>query len=58
MSIKNLVEKITAIVGGELRMPNQAIDLPDADRPDGVLAVINAKTHLKVNGILFDLPLH
>ena len=36
-------------------MPDQPVDLPDADGLDGILAVIHAEPGLEVDGVLADL---
>ena len=52
MVVKNLVEKVASVVAGELGVPDQPVDLPDADGLDETLAVINAEPGLEIDGIL------
>ena len=56
--IENLVEEVAAVVGGKLGVPDHSGDLPDTDWPHRILSVVYAEAGVKVNGILFDLPLH
>ena len=55
MVVKDLVEEIASVMAGELGVPDQPVDLPDADGLDGILAVINAEPGLEIDGILADL---
>ena len=47
MVVEDLVEEVAAIVGRELGVPDQPVDLPDADGLDGILAVIHTEPGLK-----------
>ena len=55
VAVKDLVEKVAAVVGSQLGVPDQSVHFPDADGLDRVLAVVDAKAFLEVNGILADL---
>ena len=56
MRVKDLVKKVAAVVIGQLGVPYQAVDLPDADGFQGEAAVIAAILRLKVNGIALYFP--
>ena len=56
MRVKDLVKKVAAVVIGQLGVPYQAVDLPDADGFQGEAAVIDAILRLKVNGIALYFP--
>ena len=55
MGVEDLVEEIASIVGGELGVPDQLLDFPDADGLQLVPAVIDAEAGLEVDGVLGDL---
>ena len=55
MVVKDLVEKVAAVVGRELGVPDQPVYLPEAHGLEGILAVINAEALLEINGILLYL---
>ena len=58
MAVKNLIKEVTTVVGGQLGVPDQPGDLPDAHRLDGVLAVVDTETGLKVDRVLPHLSLN
>ena len=58
MSIEDLVKEVAAVMAGELGVPDQPGDLPDAHRLDGVLAVVDTETGLKVDRVLPHLSLN
>ena len=58
MSIEDLVKEVAAVVSGQLGVPDQPGDLPDAHRLDGVLAVVDTETGLKVDRVLLHLSLN
>ena len=58
VAIKDLVEEVAAVVSGQLGVPDQPGDLPDAHRLDGVLAVVDTETGLKVDRVLPHLSLN
>ena len=53
--VKDLVEDVAAVMGGQLSMPNHPGYLPDSHWLHTVLAVVDPKPLLKVDGILGDL---
>ena len=55
MPVENLVEEVAAVMGGQLGMPDQPVDLPHPQGLHRVLAVINAEALLEINGILLYL---
>ena len=55
VGVENLVEEVAAVVGGQLGMPDQAVDLPDADGSGLAAAVVNAEALLEIQGVVFDL---
>ena len=55
VAVKDLVEKVAAVVGSQLGVPDQAVDLLHADGPHRVLAVIDAVFGGKINGVADDL---
>ena len=55
MGVKHLVEEVAAVMGGQLGMPNHPGYLPDSHWLHTVLAVVDPKLLLKVDGILGDL---
>ena len=55
MTVENLVEEVAAVVAGELGVPDQLVDLPNADGLDRILTVIDPKPGLEIDGLLADL---
>lgn len=53
--VENLVKEVAAVVGGELSVPDQAVDILHADGLDGVLAVVDAVLLLEVDGVTGNL---
>ena len=58
MPIKDLIEKVAAIVAGELHIPDHPRDFPHPDGPHRKSAVVNAKAILKIYGVLLFLSLY
>ena len=51
MVVEDLVEEVAAVVGGELGVPDEAVDVPHADGLHRVLAVVHAVLLLEVDGV-------
>ena len=49
--VKHLVEKVAAVVGGELGVPDEALDILGGDGLDGILTVVHAVLGLKVDRV-------
>ena len=52
MAVKDLVEKVAAVVGGQLGVPDQPVQLPHAQGLHRVLAVVHPEPGLEVDGVL------